>query len=152
LGSTPTFSITGGSGADTVTLDLSNGNPFAYEGLYIHGAAGINTLKIIGTASDDTIAANATSLRFVGGAAGGTIPPVAYNNLQAIQFGGGSGGNDTLNIAQGNLTIDATTPTGTPNVTINVSGGAAVTFTTDQRLAALNLNGGSASIVSATPR
>jgi probable HAF family extracellular repeat protein len=152
LGSTPTFAITGGSGADAVTLDLSNGNPFAYEGLYIDGAAGVNTLKIIGTTSDDTITASATSLRFVGGAGGGTVAPVAYNNLQAIQFVGGSGGNDTLNVTQGSFTIDASTPTGTPNVTVNVSPGAAVTFSTDQRLAALNLNGGTASIVSATPR
>jgi probable HAF family extracellular repeat protein len=152
LGSTPTFQILGGSGADAVTLDLSNGNPFAYEGLYFDGAGGVNTLKIIGTSSDDTITANATSLRFVGGAGGGTVAPVAYNNLQGIQFVGGSGGNDTLNVTQGNFTIDASTDTGTPNVSVNVSAGAAVTFATDQRLAALNLNGGSASIISATPR
>jgi hypothetical protein len=60
LGTLAALTATGTSGNDMLTIDYSNGIPipsgsgFSYDGL-----AGTNTLKVIGTAGNDTIAFNA---------------------------------------------------------------------------------------------
>ncbi len=142
-----TFStIAGDTGNDTLTLDFSNGNPLPASGLTFDGGAGINTLAIIGTPGNDTLTANGTALLFTGGTFSNI--PLTTANVKSLQFKGGSGGADSINLTGGTYKIDADTPTGTPNVSVTVGPTAVATFDTDQHLANLTLDGGSASLSS----
>jgi uncharacterized delta-60 repeat protein len=148
LAQIPTLSLTGGNFNDTLTLDFSNGNPLPPGGISFDGGAGVNTLAIIGTPADDTLTATASGLTFSNKAFGNV--PINVANLQTIQFHGGSGGNDAINITGGNYTLDADTPTGTPNVSVTVGAAGMVTFTSDQHLAGLAINDGHVNVSSAT--
>ena len=139
-----TFSITGTTGNDTLTLDFSNGNPLPATGLNFDGGAGVNTVAIIGTPGDDALTASATGLAFTGGTFSNV--PITTASVQSLQFHGGSGGNDSINLTGGSYTIDADTPTGVPNVSVTVGPTAIANFATDQHLANLTLNGGVANL------
>jgi hypothetical protein len=139
------ITFTGGSGNDKLTLDFSAGNPLPAGGVTFNGGAGVNTLSVIGTRGDDILTAGPGGILFSAGGAFSNIPITAAS-VQSIQFIGGSGGTDALNVVSGAYTIDGSTPAVpaplVPNVTVNVSPAAIATFTSDQRLAALNINGG----------
>ena len=69
--------------------------------------------------------------------------PITLNNVQTVQFPGGSGGSDSINVSgspTGGYTINADTPTGTPNIAVTVSGtSTAINFATTQHLASLSV-------------
>ncbi len=139
ISDTSAFSIAGGSGDDRLTLDFSNGNPFPIGGISFTGGAGLNSLIVVGTAGNDAVTANSTGLSIT--SAFGSVP-VTTTSVQSIKFPGGlSQGSDTVNITGGSWTLDADTPTGTPNVSVNIAAGATATFTAAQHLAALTVNG-----------
>jgi len=148
--------VFGGSGAnDSLTVNLASGNPLPAAGMYFDGAGGTNNVvSFIGSTAADTINAAGAALSLSGGPVGNTFSnaPMGVLGEQVLQFVGGSGGSDALNLTAGTLTIDANTASGTANVAVTVAAGAAATFTTDQRLAGLTLNGGVASVVSAVRR
>ena len=131
---------------DTLTLDFSNGNPLPSSGFSFDGGPGFNIVTIIGTPGDDTLTASANGLTFTGGTFSNI--PITTVNVQSLQFHGGSGGNDSINLTGGIYTIDADTPTGTPNVSVTVGPTAIANFATDQHLANLTLNGGTANLSS----
>jgi hypothetical protein len=141
------YSITGGTGNENVTVDFSNGNPLPANGLSYDGGAGSNALAFVGTSGNDVLTAGSSGITFTGG----TFCNVPINpaNVQSIQFHGGTGGNDAVNVTGGTWTVDADTPTGTPNVSVTVAAGAATTFAGAQNLAALTVNG-SAKLTAAT--
>jgi hypothetical protein len=63
-------------------------------------------------------------------------------------FHGGThaGSNDTLSVNVGTFTFPSDARLTTLNLTVNVADNAAVVFNTTQRLAALNIDGGSATL------
>ena len=65
------------------------------------------------------------------------------SNFQILNFPGGSGGSDSINVngsPAGGYTINADTPTGTPNISISVGGtSTAINFAFTQHLAALTI-------------
>ena len=136
-----TFTIAGGNGDDTLTIDFSTGNPLPVNGIRFDGGSGANTLTIIGTSGNDTLTAAATGFT----CSGGTFSDVPINTarLQTIRLIGGGGGSDAIILADGSqYRVDADTPLGNPNVSVTVQAGAVATFDTDQHLANLKLNGG----------
>jgi hypothetical protein len=130
------LSLTGGSGNDALTVDLSNGNPLPAGGATFDGGAGANGLRVIGGPGDDAVTLGAASLSI-----GGRTVRVA--NTTSFQFPGGSGGSDLIYVSAGTWQVDADTPTGTPNVSLLVSGGAtAVSLASGQHLANLAISDG----------
>lgn len=144
LSQSTSFTLTGTSGNDTFTFDFSHGDPLPTAGATVDGLAGANTVAVIGTANNDTVTAGISSVTFTGGSLSNV--PVSVNNIQGVSFAGGSGGSDTLTISGATRQISADTPSGTPNVAVNVQSGATATFTGDQHLAALTIDNASASL------
>ncbi len=139
-----TLSITGNAGNDSLTLDFSNGNPFPTSvPVSFDGLGGVNSLTIVGTTGDDTLTAGLSMLSFASSAFVGSIP-INITKLQSIQFHGGGGGSDRINVTGGSFNIDADTTTGTPNVSVTVQSAGIATFNSDQHLANLTINGGTA--------
>jgi hypothetical protein len=70
--------------------------------------------------------------------------------VQGIRIIGGTGGDDAVNITGGSYLLDASTPAaGTPpNVAVTVGPGQTAMFDSDQRIAALTVDGGSVDVVS----
>jgi subtilase family serine protease len=139
-----------GTGNDTFTINFSKGNPLAagnttesangvvVPSITITGGDGVNALDVIGTASNDNVTASNSGITFGGGIATTVAPSIS--NIQTVALIGGSGGNDSLNVTSGNWNIDANTASGTPNVAVNVSGGALATFIGNESLAGLMIN------------
>jgi subtilase family serine protease len=139
-----------GTGNDTFTVNFSKGNPLGagnatesandivVPSITISGGEGTNALDVIGTASNDTVTASNSGITFGGGIATTVAPSIS--NIQTVALIGGSGGNDSLNVTSGNWNIDANTASGTPNVTVNASGGAVATFIGNENLAGLMIN------------
>jgi hypothetical protein len=142
------FTVKGNSGDDVVTVDFSGGDPLPALGMSFNGGGGSDSVRFIGTSGDDTLALTAGSATFTAAMFGSV--PITLNGVPAVQFIGGSGGSDTLNVLSGTFNIDASTATGTPNVSVIVGSGAAASFTADQRIAALTINGGLADLGSHT--
>jgi hypothetical protein len=112
----------------------------ALPGLSFIGGGGNDAIRFIGTSGDDTLALSPGSAMFTTATFGSV--PITLNGVPAVQFIGGSGGNDTLNVLSGTFDVDASTATGTPNVSVVVGSGATASFTADQRIAGLTINGG----------
>jgi hypothetical protein len=147
------FSFTGSSGDDSFTFDFSQGDPLPTAGASVNGLSGANTISVTGTSGNDTVTAGISSVTITGGTAalpGGTFTnvPISVSNIQGVTLPGGSGGADTLTITGATRQINADTPvaSGSPNVTVNVQGGASITFTGDQHLAVLNVDASAASL------
>lgn len=143
----PGLVASGSTGNNSLVLDFANGDPLPPSGLSFEGGSGVNTVAVIGTSSNDTITANSGGLTFSNSALGSI--PINFANIQALQLTAGSG-IETFNITGGAFTVDADTPAGTPNVTVNVTGsGTAVVFPTTQYLAELSIGAGSTAQMSA---
>ncbi len=145
---TSSFSVTGSDADDIVTIDFSNGNPLPAGGLLFDGKAGVNRVRIIGSNQNDSIALASGGISVSGSGFGGAS--ISAAKAAILQFPGGSGGNDALNVNGGTWQIDADTPTGTPNVSVAVAAGATATFSGNQHLANLTVNGGTAKIVTSS--
>jgi hypothetical protein len=132
----------GATGNDSLTLDYSSGNfASALTSITYNGSvSGANSIHFIGTAGDDILSLTGTGITPSGGF-GST--PIALSNVQTVQLPGGSGGNDAINVSgspTGGYTIDADTPMGTGNVSVNVTGtSTAINFASTQHLAALSV-------------
>jgi RHS repeat-associated protein len=85
--------VSGAAAGTSLTVDFTNGDPLVSSGLTFAGVAGkTNTLNLIGTAGNDYVAVNGTSV--IEAAAFGSAS-ITYSNLSAVTFNGG-GGSDTL--------------------------------------------------------
>jgi hypothetical protein len=140
--------VFGTDGNDQLTIDFSNGDPLPATGVSYDGGAGINTFAVVGTPGDDTLTVGPSGASFTSSLAGAV--PLSLANVQGLQMLGGTGGNDAINLAGGSYTVNADTPSGTPNVSVLVGPGGAAMFSADQHLAALNINGGTATGAAAT--
>jgi subtilisin-like proprotein convertase family protein len=148
LATTPlAFDISGGD--HTLTVDFTNGNPIV-AGLSVTGGGGNDLLKIISGPGADTVTASASQVTF------GTTA-ITYSGLTGLEFDGGGNdtltvaaalpflpvftgsGQDTLNIQAGAYTIATDLSTTTPNLALALSGSAAATFSTAQRLSSLSI-------------
>jgi hypothetical protein len=138
------FTVNGNSGDDVLTIDFSTGDPLPASGLSFNGGGGSDSVLFVGTSGDDTLALSPGSATFTSGTFGSV--PITLNGVPAVQLIGGSGGNDTLNVLSGTFNVDASTATGTPNVSVIVGSGATASFTADQRIAGLAINGGLADL------
>jgi hypothetical protein len=120
--------VTGTASNDSVTIDFSNGDPLPAGGLTFNGAAGANTLTVIGGNGNDTVTVNTATITVAG--AFGSVP-IGYSNTGSIVFSGGTGTNvltqaqipgggagvlfsnvtasDTINVNAGNMTIQMPT-------------------------------------------
>jgi hypothetical protein len=133
----------GATGNDTLTLDESAGTIASGTDAtitYNASATGSNAINFVGTSASDGLTLTATGITPSGGF--GTTP-ITLNNVQTVQFPGGSGGSDSINVSGspvGGYTINADTPTGTPNIAVTISGtSTAVNFATTQHLASLTV-------------
>jgi hypothetical protein len=133
----------GATGNDTLTLDESAGAIASGTDAtiaYNASASGSNAIEFIGTTAADGLTLTATGITPSGGF--GTTP-ITLNNVQTVDFPGGSGGSDSINVTgspTGGYTINADTPTGTPNIAVTVSGDStAINFANTQHLAYLSV-------------
>ena len=145
----------GSTGPDSLTLDFSAGhfaNGFT-NGITENGSgSGANALTVVGTSANDTLTASGPNLTFASTLGGFNPVTITLNSVQSLSLPGGSGGSDLIDVASGTYTVNADTPTGTPNVSVTVQAAAVATFTTDQHLAGLTITDGTAAVVSATRR
>jgi Ca2+-binding RTX toxin-like protein len=149
--------VTGDSTNSALTVDTSNGNPIPSGGLNFDGAAGTNTLHVIGRDSVNDSAAITGSTFSLNGSS------VTYSNVQAIQFDGGAGNDSvstsgvsiplTLNGGDGNDAFNGGTGAdslngGSGNDTIAGDSGSdtliggAGTDTVDYSASSVSVNGG----------
>ena len=135
----------GGVGDDSLIVDYKNG-PLGISLADNASLSGANSLRIIGTTGIDTLTASAGGIAFSSSLAGFTPVVVSMSHVQTLWMAGGGGGNDSINLTGGTYTLDADTPTGTPNVGVTVGATAIAKFDSDQHLANLTLNGGSANL------
>lgn len=84
------FSISSGAGADTLTIDLTNGNPLPASGVVFDAGTESDSLIITGSAGVDTLSINNTTL----GLNGSSISAV---NFEALVVNTGDG-NDVINV------------------------------------------------------
>jgi hypothetical protein len=102
LASTFSFSFTGSS--DSLVVDGGNGNPIPTGGVTFNGGSSGNgnTLSLLGSAGNDTITANATSIVFGGN-------PINFSNAANLIVDP-RGGVDALTVNAGTITVPAQTP------------------------------------------
>ena len=111
LSAITTMGFVGTSGNDSLTIDLSTGDPLVPSGMSFDGRGGFNTLTIIGTTGNDAIYVTASTVT-IGGAT------IAYANTQNL-FINGNGGTDSLSISGGAVSLPV--PSGSAINTINLS-------------------------------
>jgi hypothetical protein len=122
-GTLPTCLITrgpgGGEGADTLTVDLANGNPLASTALRVgKTGAAENLVRVIGSSGADTIT-NVGSSVFLGQSL-----LLALNNNALKLYLDGAGGNDTLTSnTNPPLLMNITLAGGAGDDTLNLPGG-----------------------------
>ena len=86
------LTFNGPAGGDSLSLDLSNGDPLAGQTLSFKGGAGTNTIKIIGSTGADSVSVGASSISDTTPSGSDTV---SYTGINAIVFNG-NGGADTL--------------------------------------------------------
>ena len=124
--------LTGGTGTTTITLDLSNGNPFANRAAIFDGLAGNASFTVMGSNAGDAVQISGSRLK-IGSAAitfanlnsitlnsdgGNDIVTQTAQPTAAFAFNPGSG-SDTLNINRGTYTFAP--GTSASNLTVNDS-------------------------------
>jgi uncharacterized delta-60 repeat protein len=124
------------SGTQTIVMSSGIERASVYGGggndvITLTGSAPAITLTVFGEAGDDT-------LNVEGGPWAGIV----------FHGGTNAGTNDTLNVNAGTFTFANDARTTTLSLTINVATGASVLFNATQRLAALNVDGGTATLAS----
>jgi hypothetical protein len=152
--------VSGEGGNDFVTLDFSNGNFLQPQGpTFQNVTSSGNGLTVIGTGGNDDLTIDPYADSSAVGSyfqtdlsSFGNNAPIPLMNLgpagfDTVTFLGGSGyggsaGHDVLDIESGRISVNADAPSGTPNVSVIIGSGATAMFSTDQHLAALNINGG----------
>ncbi len=167
------LAISGGSGTDTIQLNPSfitfDSLPINYANMAwinVNGGAGSDSLELDGTAStSNSISIGSGQVIFDG-------QLIIYSNLEAISLFTGSAddvltqlstpsaafsfnlgsGDDTFNVTGGSFVFHADANTSASSLTVGVGAGASVTFNTSQHLVALNLNGGTATLLSGGSR
>ena len=152
---------TGAGTGDSLNVDLSNGNPIPTGGESFSSTGGNSALSVTGSGSADTISVSNTAVTLFGSS------PISYSNVANITLDTGAGddvvtyngpttaafafhggtGNDTLNVNSGSLSFNTDVQTDTSSLSLNVQTGASVLFGSVEHLAALNLSGGSASLL-----
>lgn len=161
LSGTPTFSVPrgdvlsltlqGGGGADTLVIDLSNGNPIPSGGVTFEGGDGVDIVQVAGSLVPLVASLDAANLGVNGtvmtvgaveqfqldGTAGDDSLTVSGSPM--LSFNGGAG-QDTLHVTGGALTLDSDAGGNTANLHLIASGTATVMLNASQRLASLTLN------------
>jgi len=157
--------LSGGAGADTFTIDFSNGNPLPAGGLLVDGGQNNDTLIVKGTSAAESFLINGTQVTVPGGATfrhqgfdfanfnlGDNTAGDADDSLTITASPGfspvlnGGGGNNTLTISGGtyNAAADnlAGNNDGAGNATLNIvaSGGTTINASSSQHLKSLTLN------------
>ncbi|HSV13196.1 MAG TPA: hypothetical protein VLI90_02990, partial [Tepidisphaeraceae bacterium] len=161
------LAFNGMGGADSLTVDFTNGNPVPSSGVSFDGGSGStgNLLVVDGSGSADTATLSASSVVF------NSVAPIAYANTQSLTlataggndvvtqaaqpavpnvvFNGGSG-SDTLNVNAGAFSFNTDAGAGTSSLTVNVAGnGSSASFSGDQHLAGLTLTSSAVVVVTA---
>jgi hypothetical protein len=104
-----TLTFTPGQGADSLTVDLTNGNPIPSGGVSYDGGTNTDALNITGSSGADSILENATQVTIGAGV-------ITYANIESISVSG-NGGNDSL-------TVDASAGNPIPSSGLTYDGGA----------------------------
>ncbi len=138
------------AGNDTLTLDFSNGDFTTgwTNIIYNASAAGNNSINFIGTVSNDGISVTTSSVSVSGGL-GST--PIQISNISNVSLAGGSGGNDLITVLStpvAGYNVNGDTASGSPNVSINISGSNnLVNFNGSQHLAGLTIGSFNSAVV-----
>jgi hypothetical protein len=143
------FTVTGGTGNDTLTFDFSKGDPLPAGGATVNGGTGANIITVTGTTGNDAVAVGLSSMTVTTSAVSNV--PISFSNVHEVSFPGGSGGADSLTFNGTTIQANADTPTasGAANVSVSVQGGSSITFVSDQHLAGLTVNGSTVALPSA---
>jgi RHS repeat-associated protein len=110
--------LAGTAGNDSVTIDLSNGDPLPYSGLsYTGSTGGQNTLNIVDTGDTSNEAFNVSGSSINVLSAAGTVP-ITYADVSMINIHPGSGSDTLTQLAQpgASLTYSGTTASDNLNV------------------------------------
>ncbi|MCX5653636.1 MAG: S8 family serine peptidase [Planctomycetota bacterium] len=137
----PVLNINGLTGDDTLTVDLSDGNPIPAAGIAFDGGDDTDTLKIVGTSNADVL--NYTTTQAVLNPSGiNAIVNFTGVEKHEVDLGGGS---DTIMVgSQADLDFANDVGAGSPgNVMLNLAASAQATFESNLTLAALVLGDGS---------
>ncbi|HET7091959.1 MAG TPA: hypothetical protein VFI22_00725, partial [Thermomicrobiales bacterium] len=168
LSTISSLTVTGTAAADTLIIDFANGDPLPPSGVSFTGGSGANSLGLVDDSSGDTVVLNATTATLTSPVFGSTV--ISYSagggGTTAVTVTGGSGndtltqsaalaaqptfaggaGNDVLNVNAGAYAFNSDASATTGSLTVNVAAGASTTFNAVQHLAALNIDGGAASL------
>ncbi|HZZ42833.1 MAG TPA: SdrD B-like domain-containing protein [Tepidisphaeraceae bacterium] len=88
---TPSLNLVGTAANDSLTIDLSNGNPLAGTSISYDGAAGSDTISVLGSSAANTAVFSNTAISLDGSS-------LSTSNVESESFNG-NGGYDTLSIA-----------------------------------------------------
>ncbi len=169
LSGVTTVTVTAGGTADAVTLDFTNGNPFASAATVTGNATAVTTLTVTGVngtavqvgSSAVTVGSAAVAyaavqgITVVGSAANDTLTQTAQPSAPVVFAGGG--GADTLTVNAGTFTLAGDPAAATSNLTVNDAGwlyltaAAAGTGINARHLAALNVLAGGEAVVDTPP-
>jgi autotransporter-associated beta strand protein len=140
ISSTAEISITGGTAANTLTIDYANGDPFPSNGISFSGTAGINSTTISKIPTGESVIVKDSLLKL-------NSDGFYFTDLQSLTLGFGA-------VAS---TLQSTLPLVTPILTTQIGYGSTLTLATSNSLpvstifnvssgGVLNLNGQSESI------
>ena len=133
-------------GDDEIVLNMFGG---AALPLSVTGGEGDDGISFVGTSGDDSVGAAADQITLAGGFGNHVVAIAGVENLQ---LAGGTGGSDSLAVTSGTFGVDASTPSGAPNVAVTVTGPSTVVeFATTQRLNSLTLSNGASAIALQAP-
>ena len=113
------LSVTGVASGTSLTVDFSAGDPLPTTGLTFAGVAGVaNVLSVIGTAGNDAITVNGTTVTESAASGSATM---TYSNLSAITFAGGTGSDTLTQAAQpgGGASLTFVSPTAADSLLVN---------------------------------
>jgi len=149
---TAAINYNGLGGNDSFTIDFSGGNPLPATGLVLNGSSGTDSLRIVGTAANDTITVASSIL-------GINAAQVSFSAFEQLTIDAGGGddtitissalpfsptinagaGSNTLNISAGSYRYSSDLGATSSNLAIALSNTAAIQFASPQHLASLSL-------------
>jgi hypothetical protein len=132
------LTVFGEASDDSLTLDLSNGNPFP-GGISFDGGGGNDSLTVIGTTAADNLTLGAAGGTFQTKLAGFATINIGRSSVETLRMPGTNATNDLVTLIDGVATLDTA---GNP-VSVTAAGGTAVQLLGPQTLGALHLTGGS---------
>jgi hypothetical protein len=132
-GTLDTYSIAGLNGDDTLTIDLTKGNPLPSGGLTFNAGGGAgDRLIIIQGSSSNGVAVAAGSL--IPG--GGSGPALLHSGVESIQIGGSA-----AVVSAAYASLQAATSATSGGLSIAIASGSSAVFSTPQDLDTLSVGG-----------